>query len=63
MFGVRFAATAESPAPTRDGMVFLSLMENGKIEVRVIAQSLLAADGSEAEPPLFGVFSLERRAL
>ncbi len=63
MFGVRFAPTAESSVPTRDGMVFLSLMENGKIEVRVIAQSLLGPDGAEVEPPLFGVFSLDRRPL
>jgi hypothetical protein len=63
LFGARFNASPESAVPTRDAMVFLSLMENGKIEVRVIAQSLLGPDGTEIEPPLFGVFSLERRAL
>jgi len=59
IFGARFQ-TAGTP---RHAMVFLSLMENGKIEVRVVAQSLLGPDGTEVEPPLFGVFSLERRAL
>lgn len=67
LFGTRFTAKADldagTAAATRDAMVFLSLMENGKIEVRVIAQSLLAADGTELEPALFGVFALERGSL
>jgi hypothetical protein len=51
-----------SGAQLRDAMVFISLMENGRIEVRVIAQSAIDADGVAVEPGLFGVFALERRA-
>ena len=45
----------------RHALVFLSLMENGKVEVRVIAGSMQEPDGDEQLPALFGVFALERR--
>jgi hypothetical protein len=61
MFGARFRTPGEASAPLRDAMVFISLMENGRIEARVIAQSALDASGSQVDPPLFGVFALERR--
>lgn len=61
IFGARFATgTGASPVP-RHAMVFVSLMESGQIEVRVIAPSVLAADGqSEILSALFGVFVLGR---
>jgi hypothetical protein len=44
-------------------MVFLSLMDTGRIEVRAIAASVLAEDGqSDRFPPLFGVFILDRQS-
>jgi len=62
MFSVRF----ETPGDTsvkRHAMLFLSLMDSGRIEVRAISPSVLAADGeSEALPALFGVFVLERQS-
>ena len=65
MFFARFAlAGRRRRAATRDATVFVSLMENGKVEVRVIAPSVLASDGeTELLPPLFGVFVLKRHAL
>ena len=62
MFGARFRTPGETSPSLRDAMVFISLMENGRIEVRVIAQSAVDADGVAVEPALFGVFALERRA-
>lgn len=62
LFGTRFAGVPDAGVRTRDAMVFLSLMENGRVELRVIAQSVLGEDGQELEPALFGVFPLERRS-
>jgi hypothetical protein len=62
MFGARFRTPGDTSSQLRDAMVFISLMENGRIEVRVIAQSAVDADGVAVEPALFGVFALERRA-
>jgi len=45
----------------RHALVFLSLMENGQVEVRVLAGSMRALDGEQELPALFGVFVLERR--
>jgi hypothetical protein len=59
IFGARFQ-TAGTP---RHAMVFLSLMENGKIEVRILAPSVVDAAGAELYADLFGVFSLGRRKL
>ena len=61
ILGARFTTPSDPEARTRDAMVFVSLMENGRIEVRVIAASALDASGSQVAPPLFGVFPLERR--
>jgi hypothetical protein len=64
IFSVRFdTKPAEGAAIRRDAMVFLSLMDTGKIEVRAIAASVLAEDGqSDRFPPLFGVFILDRQS-
>jgi hypothetical protein len=43
----------------RSATVFLSLMESGSIEARVMAPSI-RLDGIDAAPALFGVFVLER---
>jgi hypothetical protein len=61
ILGARFETTVETETHRRHAMVFLSLMENGRIEVRVIAPSVLDAEAAELAPPLFGVFSLERK--
>jgi hypothetical protein len=62
IFGARFSSGVGFLAVQRHAMVFLSLLENGRIEVRVIAPSVLAADGrSTLHEALFGVFSLARR--
>jgi len=58
ILGARFTTPEDPDARSRDAMVFISLMENGSVEVRVLAQSMA---GAEAEyPPVFGVFELER---
>lgn len=63
IFGARFSSSAPTGAVPRYAMVFVSLMENGQIEVRVIAPSVLAPDGrTELMSPLFGVFVLGRHA-
>ena len=65
MFGVRFeSGVPDSDARVkRHAMLFVSLMDSGKIEVRAISPSVLAADGeSEQLPALFGVFVLERQS-
>jgi hypothetical protein len=47
----------------RNAMLFLSLMETGKVEVRAISPSVLASDGqTERLPALFGVFVLDRQS-
>ena len=63
IFSLSFTAdTADGPV-ARDAMIFVSLMETGHIEVRAIAPSVQAADGSERLPALFGVFVLGRDRL
>lgn len=64
IFGVRFATTPEDGAAIpRNAMVFVSLMDTGKVEVRAIAPSVLAPDGqSDRFPALFGVFVLDRQS-
>ena len=44
----------------RHAMVFISLMENSRVDVRVIAPSVLDDADEELHSPLFGVFVLER---
>jgi hypothetical protein len=61
IFGARFESTVEAQVHRRNAMVFVSLMENGRMEVRVIAASVLDGTGAELAPPLFGVFTLERK--
>jgi hypothetical protein len=61
IFGARFSSGEGFFAVQRHAMVFLSLLENGRVEVRLIAPSVLEADGTSAQhEALFGVFSLER---
>jgi hypothetical protein len=63
IFGARFSSGDAFFPVQRHAMVFLSLLENGHIEVRIIAPSVLAADGrSTQHEALFGVFSLQRSA-
>lgn len=63
LFGARFMSGEGLFATQRHATVFLSLLENGQVEVRILAPSVLGADGrTEAWPGLFGVFSLVRRA-
>jgi len=63
IFGARFSSGAGLLAVQRHAMVFVSLLENGRIEVRVLAPSVLAVDGkSTLHEALFGVFSLQRRS-
>lgn len=60
IFGARFQSQVDERMLQRHAMVFLSLMETGRAEVRVIAPSALATDGKRAlAPALFGVFMLE----
>lgn len=61
IFGVRFRAQRADRSYGRDATLFVSLMQNHRIEVRAMAPSVGGADG-EADwlPALFGVFSLER---
>ena len=61
IFGVRFDEQVDGETYFRNAMVFLSLMESGRIEVLVLSPALLDADGAtEISSPLFGVFKLER---
>lgn len=61
MFGVHFVSTRDSQNTGRDAMLFVSLMENGQIEVRVMAPGVFAsAPGEERWPAMFGVFQLQR---
>jgi hypothetical protein len=58
----RFESQLNAAPLARSAMVFLSLMEDGKVEVRVISPSILDSDGeTELLPALFGVFVLDRR--
>lgn len=63
MFGARFSGDVDGAAVARHAMVFVSLMETGRVEVRVIAPSVLDAAGEhERLPALFGVFMLDMDA-
>ena len=63
MFYARTHAS-DAGAPARVATVFLSLMENERIEVRVIGPSVLDPQTqAELDPALFGVFVLERHKL
>ena len=61
MFSVHFTSqTDDGPVP-RDAMIFVSLMQTGRVEVRVIAPSVLDSEGeTDRLPALFGVFVLDR---
>lgn len=64
IFGVRFESKADGDASGtgRDATLFVSLMENGHMEVRAMAPPVLETDGvTERWPSLFGVFQLSRR--
>lgn len=63
MFGARFASGEGLFAVPRHAMVFVSLLETGRIEVRVIAPSVLGGPSGTAviHEAMFGVFSLARR--
>jgi hypothetical protein len=62
IFTARFESQVGASALARSAMVFLSLMEDSKVEVRVISPSVLDTDGkTELLPALFGVFVLDRR--
>jgi hypothetical protein len=61
IFDARFESEVNGVTYARNAMVFLSLMEAGQIEVRVLSPAVLNADASEEIlPALFGVFVLER---
>jgi hypothetical protein len=61
MLIARFQSVIDGSTTPRAAMVFLSLMENGGMEARVISPSVLDTDGkSELQPALFGVFLLNR---
>jgi hypothetical protein len=64
IFGARFTSGEGLLAVPRHAMVFLSLLENGRIEVRIIAPSVLGGfDGQTViHEAMFGVFSLGRRS-
>ncbi|HKP56050.1 MAG TPA: hypothetical protein VJV78_05010 [Polyangiales bacterium] len=66
MFNVRFDTHVDADGGTtlaRSAMLFISLMDSGKIEVRAMAPSALASDGrTEQAPALFGVFVLDRQS-
>ena len=63
MFGARFVSGEGLFAVQRHAMVFVSLLETGRIEVRVIAPSVLGGPSGTAviHEAMFGVFSLGRR--
>jgi hypothetical protein len=62
ILGAHFESeTASGTVLDRHALVFLSLMENGQVEVRVLAGSVREPDGDDELPALFGVFVLERR--
>lgn len=50
-----FAVTAQSAAGPREAMAFVSLLENGNLEVRVVSGS------GDDEGDLFGLFVLDRK--
>jgi hypothetical protein len=62
IFGSRFESASGDERMARSAMVFLSLMDNGRVELRVIAAGArVAGESSDRHPPLFGVFALERQ--
>jgi hypothetical protein len=64
VFFARTHEEADAATSQRVATVFVSLLDNGRIEVRVVAPSVLDSDGeTEVLPPLFGVFVLKRHAL
>jgi len=63
IFVSRFQLADELASRQGAAMVFVSLMDNGGVELRVISPAELASDGSVASPGLFGVFVLKRRSL
>lgn len=61
MFFARSDTGKNGSRPSRTATVFVSLMEDDHVEVRMIAPSVLAEDGeTEIDPPLFGVFILKK---
>jgi hypothetical protein len=63
IFVSRFQLADELASRQGAAMVFVSLMDNGGMELRVISPAELASDGSLASPGLFGVFVLKRHSL
>jgi hypothetical protein len=63
IFVSRFELADELASRQGAAMVFVSLMDNGGVELRVISPAELAADGSVASSGLFGVFVLKRHSL
>jgi hypothetical protein len=63
IFVSRFELADELASRQGAAMVFVSLMDDGGVELRVIAPAELAADGSVASSGLFGVFVLKRQSL
>lgn len=63
IFGVHFLSVRDKQVTGRDAMIFVSLMENKRVEVRAMAPSVPTNEpGQERWPALFGVFRLERQA-
>lgn len=66
IFNVRFTTVLDADSGmtlARNAMLFISLMDSGRVEVRAIAPSALAPDGkTEQAPALFGVFVLDRQS-
>jgi hypothetical protein len=61
IFGLRFDQATPTGAISRYAMIFLSLMDSGRVEVRAMAPSVLASGApTEIAPALFGLFVLER---
>jgi hypothetical protein len=59
--GARFSSSTEQGDVGRDALLFISLMDNGRIEVRAVAPGVLNDDGeTERLSALFGVFILSR---
>ncbi len=57
-------SAADAGADAQDVMVFLSLMDDGSLEVRLVRGAPVADSGAPmpaAASPMFGVFTLERR--
>jgi hypothetical protein len=63
LLGARFESTDNDGSVQRHASVYVSLLDEGDIEVRVIAPSILADEGHERFSAMFGVFSLSRQKL